>query len=196
MLHNFGAAAVSGDGLTPAAMGLYGWTTNPHYATASTAPLISGRVSFFRIPAWIVARAAVLNLYLFCSTAGVTLTAGQSFTALYTGAGVLVPGTISPDQSAAFGSLTLKQVTLAAPAAVAADPLGFIHLGLMSNGATPPQFRGGNIPAAFINAGIAGASPLLAGVDAQTALTAMPATINPAANSATPASPICVLVGP
>lgn len=185
---------VQGDGFTPASIGAYGWTQRPDTASTSTQLLISGRVAFFRIPGWLAAAAAVKNYWLFVSNAGATLTAGQSLAALYTGAGVLIPNTTSPDQSTAFTSLGVKQLTLAAAQAVAADPLGFIHLGIMSNGGTPPQFRGGN--SLLVNAGITGAAPLVAGIDAQIALTAMPATINPAANSATVGQQICAVVTP
>jgi hypothetical protein len=76
------------------------------------------------------------NILMIVSTAGVTLTSGQCFAGLYSGAGVLLSATA--DQSVAWQSTGVKTMALSATQAVVA---GTYYVAFYANGTTLPAFR-------------------------------------------------------
>lgn len=120
--------------------------------------------------------ASVTNVILSVITAGGTLTAGQCFAALYTGAGVRVG--VTADQAVAWASAGVKAMALASgPFACAA---GDYYVAAWFNGTTGPALmRSSGQGSGFINNGFA--TPNFLWATADTGLT----TTAPA-NLATP----------
>lgn len=138
-----------------------------HIASNNAIMPTAGRLEFIRIR--VPVSSSVTNITGFISTAGATLTAGQCFASLFTGAGVLV-GTTA-DQSGAWVSGGTKTMALASgPFSITA---GDYYVGMWYNGTTAPTWRvGTNSNTTLTNLGVA-APNLLAGT-ADTGLTTTP----------------------
>lgn len=148
------------------------WTPGDHNLKAWTQDLASmgsvnslGAAGVLQLARLHVATATnITNIILYCATAGVTLTAGQCFAALYTAAGARVD--VTADQAANWQSTGIRTMPLAGgPAAVAA---GDYYVGWWSNGTTQPAFLRG-VATALANVGLA--SPNLRFATADTGLT-------------------------
>lgn len=148
----------------------------PTAGTQGTAS-ISGKVMLARLE-WSKTQ-TVSTLWCAIHTAGATLTAGQNVAGLYTGAGVLIPGSTTPDQSTAWLTTGPCKMNLATPLSVPADPTGGIYVGLLTVGTTPAFFRGTNAGTQYANWGlVAGTDALNYCYDASTGNTALPASVN------------------
>lgn len=115
----------------PADNGFLAATYDPVVATASTV-LTAGTVHFARLR--VGSRVTVGNLCLYVLTAGVTLTAGQCFAALYAADRTLLG--VTADQATAWQSVGTKLMPLVTPVAV--NP-GEYLVAFWANGTTPPQ---------------------------------------------------------
>lgn len=147
---------------------LLAWTFDIAAAPNTTA-LTAGVLMMSRVV--LRAPATITNLVMNVGTAGVTLTAGQNFGALYDAAGVRQG--ITADQSANWTSTGLKTMPLTVPYVA---PAGSYLIALLANGTTPPSpNRGSGIAA--VNAGTAGATLRFAQTGA--GLTSPPASFVP-----------------
>lgn len=147
--------------ILPSDHGLIGWTCDPALLSQTTV-MTSGRLVGARI--YVPVATTITNILLLISTAGSTLTAGQSFAGLYTDAGVLLSG--SADQSTAFASTGTKTIALNTPQAVAT---GWYRAAAFSVGTTPPTLRGSS-SSAVGNVGFATPRFFLADTGLTTAL--------------------------
>jgi hypothetical protein len=145
-----GTSASAGAFQLPADRGYLAWTQPITVMGGSTVVPTAGLLNLRRIRR--VPAGPVTNIVTYISGAGVTLTAGQCFAALFTSAGVPV-GTTA-DQSVAWVSTGLKPMALAGgPYSVAA---GDYYVGFWFNGTTGPSIpRSGTINANLTNAGLA-----------------------------------------
>ena len=164
--------------IQPKDHGFLAWTFDPQSATGGQAPP-SGTlyVALLRLNVG----ALVSNVTLFISTAGVTLTAGESLFGLYTKAGALLSG--SADQSGVWTGTGIFTAALTTPQQCAA---GDYYVALYSVGTTPPVFGAGaagdgrvanailvspNLRSGFANAGLTNALPAnLSAMNAQRVL--------------------------
>lgn len=112
--------------------GLIAWSFDPQLQPGAGNPT-TGVLNLTRVQ--IRRPATITNLVTSIAVAGVTLTAGQNFAALYDSAGNRVG--VTADQTAGWGSAGNKTMALTAPYAAAA---GFYWVALLSNGTTAPQF--------------------------------------------------------
>ena len=133
-------------------------------ATGGTATATAGRLELVKLK--LLFPASVTNIIMGVVTVGNTLTAGQCFAALYTGAGALVG--VTADQAAAWVSTGVKTMALASgPFTMAA---GYCYVGFWYNGTTAPaMLRTGGISSAIQNVGTA--TPNLLHGSADTGLT-------------------------
>lgn len=131
--------------------GTYLTESFPGYvAQGSTIPGTAGRVEFVKLK--LLTPASVTNIVMHVVTAGSTLTSGQCFAALYTGAGSLVG--VTADQAVAWASGGFKTMALASgPFAMAA---GYCFVAFWHNGTTAPAWaRGANLNSGLINGTLA-----------------------------------------
>lgn len=112
--------------------GLITWSWDPHLQPGAGNPT-TGVLNLTRVQ--IRRPVTITNLVTSVAVAGVTLTAGQNFAALYDSAGNRVG--VTADQTAAWGSAGNKTMALTATYAAAT---GFYWVALLSNGTTAPQF--------------------------------------------------------
>ena len=134
-----GPQAVPGD------YGYLGWSYDPAWGSGNYAA-VSGTVAGVRL--WLPA-CTVTNLILHVTTAGSTLTAGQSFAGLYDGSNPAQLLGATASQSTAWASAGIKVMPLVTPVAV---PTGFYNICLFSVGTTPPNFaRVGSISSTALN---------------------------------------------
>lgn len=153
----------------PIDYGLVSWAYDPSSQLASMT-MTTGVIYMVKMK---FTAGTVSALGVSISAAGVGLTAGQSFLALYDNNGVLVGQTA--DQSVAWTSLGYKQANLVTPINVST---GYYHVAAFSNGATPPGIaRGNNIATtpSISNLNLTAANARWA--TAGTATTAPPASI-------------------
>ena len=155
----------------------YGWTAANRgflaenypvrLATGASVVATAGRVEITKIG--LPVGASVTNIILAVTVAGNTLTAGQCFASLYTGAGVLI-GT-SADQAASWVSTGLKTIALASgPFACVA---GNYYIAYWFNGTTGPTLaRASGNGSVFHNAGFS--SPNFLWATADTSITTTP----------------------
>jgi len=147
------------------------WTGEPAVYGAATTILASNGLMYV---ARIALREAktISTISMYCVVQGATLTSGQNFAALYSGAGALLSQSV--DQSTAWATIGLKAMTLAGPQAV---PAGYVYVGLWGNGTTLPTFaRASHQAAGLSNAGLAAPNLRFATADTGRTTTA-PATI-------------------
>lgn len=149
------------------------------YTSTNFTPATAGRLEFTKIK--LPVASVVTSIQSFVITAGSTLTAGQCFAALYTGAGALLAQTA--DQSGTWNSTGTKVMALAGGAQTLAA--GSYYIGYWYNGTTAPTWpRSTNIAAALTNQGFS-APNLLAG-NADTGLTTTaPSTMGAQTTTAT-----------
>lgn len=148
--------------------GLITWTQDPATCAAGQLVATAGTVNFARIH--LPEAKTITNILLFVSTAGVTLTSGQCFAALYTAAGALVASTA--DQATAWQSTGTKTMALSSAQPCAA---GDYLVAFFYNGTTAPTFLRG-VSQSAINAGLS-ASTSRYGTAATGQTTAMPGSI-------------------
>jgi len=160
---------------------LISWTMDPSLASASTALTTAGTLYAHKLH--IPEATTVTSILMHVITAGVTLTAGRCFAALYQNNTLLG---VTADQSGTWNSTGLKTMNIAGgPVAVAA---GDVVVGVWFNGTTGPAFLRGNIN--IPNMGIAAMSNYRFGI-ANTGLT----TTAPNPIAATTASGFPHLIG-
>lgn len=112
--------------------GLIAWSWDPSLQPGAGNPT-TGVLNLTRVQ--IRRPVTITNLVASVAVAGVTLTAGQNFGALYDSAGTRVG--VTADQTAAWGSAGNKTMALTASYLAAQ---GFYWVALLSNGTTAPQF--------------------------------------------------------
>lgn len=133
--------------------GLIAWNMDPAYNGGSTALPVAGTMTVMAVK--LAAAANITNIVMFMGTAGVTLTAGQCFAALYQGAGGALLG-VTADQSVAWATGGLKTMAISGgPVAAAA---GILYVGIWFNGTTGPGPSRGDTNGAKSNMGLAVAS--------------------------------------
>lgn len=154
---------------TGAGVGLKAWTGNPGYSSGSAA-LTFGAVQLNKV--WVRDAATVANLSIVVTTAGVGLTTGQNFAAIYDASGNQVA--ITADQTTAWGTTGAK--TMALTSSLSASSAGY-YVALLSNGATtaPSIAVHSNGAAAALNFGLSTGSSRALVTGAGN--TAMPSTI-------------------
>lgn len=148
----------------PADHGLIAWTQPLSTMSSATALTTAGTVYLRRLRR--VPACSVTSIIISVATAGVTLTSGQCFTALYTSAGVLVG--VSADQAAAWGTAGVKTAALVGgPFTLTA---GDYYVAAWFNGTTGPALiRAGSAIAAAANFGLA--APNLVTCSSSTSIT-------------------------
>ena len=142
----------------PADHGLTAWSYDPALAANSSIMPTAGLVQTVRIK--LNAATTITNLYLFCTTAGVTLTAGQCLAGIYQN-GTLLGTTV--DQSTAWTTAGVKTMALTTPVVVSGTDL---IIGFFYNGVTAPTFSRSAGTTALINANIAATASRFATADA------------------------------
>ena len=164
------ASALEMSAWMPGDYGLKGWSYDP--ATQSTTlTMATGTIYMSKIKLDV---GTITALGTGINTAGSSLTAGQSFMALYDNSGTLLGQTA--DQSANWTTVGYKQPSLITPVVI--STAGYYHVAQFSNGATPPVItRGSNLVASstLINLNLTPANARFA--TAGTATTAPPASI-------------------
>ena len=150
--------------------GLLGASASPWNTSSSTIMGVAGRLELSRLR--LPFPSSVTNIVMTVTTAGGTLTSGQCFAALYTGAGALVG--VTATQHTAWESTGAKTMALASgPFACAA---GLYYVGYWYNGTTAPTFRTAvTVTASHVNLGFS-APNLLAGTADTGLTTTAPAT--------------------
>lgn len=157
----------------PADQGYIAWSVDPVSASNATA-LTAGVMTLVRVVVRTQTAVTVNNLEIGVNVAGVTLTAGQNFAALYDSTGARLG--ITADQSGTWNSIGHKTMALTAPVAVSA---GKYWVGLVSNGATPPQIlRATTAAAGSANSKLTAANTRFGSIGA--GLTTPPVSITPA----------------
>lgn len=144
-----GSTVSAGAFQLPADRGYSAWTQPITVMGGSTVVPTAGLLNLRRIRR--VPAGPVTNIVTYVSGAGVTLTSGQCFAALYTSAGVPVGQTA--DQSVAWVSTGLKTMALVGgPYSLVA---GDYYVGFWFNGTTGPSLpRSGTINQILTNAGL------------------------------------------
>jgi len=137
--------------LSPADWGLLAESMNGMLLVGTSVPATAGTLYFVKLR--LLQPASVTNVLLFSGTVGSTLTSGQCFAALYTGAGAKV-GVTADQQSSWQGSTGLKTMALASgPFSCAA---GDYYVAWWHQGTTAPAWaRGASIGATQTNVGLA-----------------------------------------
>lgn len=171
-----GVLALSGievglDAWAPADHGMDAWAYDPVLVSTQTVS-VAGTLYAQRLKRR--SATSVTNVILHVGTAGSSLTAGQCFAALYTGAGVLVA--VTADQSGSWNSTGVKTMALVGgPYALAA---GDYYVAYFSNGTTPPSFGRVSTTGGSGGANTGLTAPNLRACSADTGLTtAMPSTM-------------------
>jgi len=164
------AGGVAG-GLVPQyAADLKAWTWDPCTdAGLSAVDQGTGRVHVSRIP--VPQRARIGNIWVHVFTGGVTLTAGQNLAWLARSGGIVIPGSVTGDQSGVWNSTGVKTMALAGGAIDLGDIAeGWLYVALLTVGTTPPLFRASTSNTGTANAGTS--TPTLRyGLDAATGVT-------------------------
>lgn len=164
-------AAVAAMPQLPADRGFLAWSYAPSAVSGSTALPTAGTLYLTRIRR--VPAGPVTSISIVLAAAGVTLTSGQCFVALFTDAGVLA-GT-SADQSTAWtGVAGIRTAALAG--GPYAHPGGDLYVGMWFNGTTGPTIPRFGAFAGMTNVGLA--VPNFESATANTGLTtAAPGTL-------------------
>ena len=157
---------------TLADYGAAAWTDDPSNFNGQTLTSpTAGTVYLVRLI--VPVAAAVTSIWMHVVTAGVGLTSGQCFAALYSSAGALLQTSV--DQATAWGSTGLKQMTITSQPLTA----GFCYVAQFQNFATSAaRFHAGSNGVAAINFGLAAANSRFASDSTNTGrTTTMPATL-------------------
>lgn len=151
------------------------WNYDPAFMSTGQV-LTTGVVYLVRIN--VRSPMTVTNVDLFLSTAGLSLTANESFAGLYNSSGTLIGATA--DQSTAWTSGSAVMKTMALVGGPYALSTGYYWVGIVSNGGTPPTLgRWSSFALGSSNAGLAAAGYRWATNGTGTAL----ANITPSANT-------------
>lgn len=168
------ASSVTTGGFLPAESNFIGWSFDPADTQAGAGVSAAGALQLVRVK--IPASVTVTNIVLHVAAAGVTLTSGQNFAGLYSGAGVLLgAGAVTADQSTAWQSTGVKTMPLTV-AQAATGP--YVYVGWFANasGSTPSFARASSFSPGLINTGLT--APNLRFATADTGLTtALPGSI-------------------
>jgi hypothetical protein len=154
----------------PAQQGFLAWNADPYVSTLSAAITNAGTLWTFRC--WTPVAITVTNVHVTVIGAGVTLTSGQNFAALYGTSGSLLSTT--GDQTTAWGSTGLKTMALGSAQAV---PAGFFDVALFWNGTTGPSLLRMNNNAIAGNIGLTGNGMRAAQTNNTGLTTTMPGTL-------------------
>lgn len=163
-------------GSKPADQNFLGWGYDPEHAS-STNILTSGTVYLHKL--WLSSGTTVTNLGWTITTAGATLTAGQSLMGLYNAAGSRLAQTA--DQAAAWTSTGFKYPALTGSVAIATS--AYYYVAILSVGTTPPTGASSPGLQTTYNANVTGAN--LRHAVGATAQTSLPASITMASNTST-----------
>jgi hypothetical protein len=158
--------------------GYLAWTFDPAQVSATGIAPGSGVVNLAKV--LVPQPISVTNVVLYVTSAGSSLTAGQSFAGLYNSAGTLI-GTTA-DQSSAWTSTGRKSMALTGGPFTLTP--GYYWVAFYSVGTTPPSFGKNNnaLDATFYNGTLSAARYRFA--TNGTATTALAATITPGSNTA------------
>lgn len=167
----------------PSDYGLAGWSYDPalcdNAVTVVNGTLYLNRVNIRR-------NVTVDNLAWMITTVGAAPVAGQNWVGLYTAAGSRIA------QANVDAQVTVTGFKATAVAAVALTP-GLYWVATLFNAGTPPQLLSG--VDSTVRPNLALANAVLRSAVNGTALTALPASITPASNTATGGKPQFVGVG-
>ena len=125
----------------PADIGLIACNFDPALAVTTSSVLNSNGVLYLQ-RVWVPATASATGMVIALTTAGATLTSGQNFAALYDSSANLVSGTQTADQSTAWTSTGVKQMTFAGGARSLSA--GYYWVAVWANGTTRPALVRGN----------------------------------------------------
>lgn len=157
--------------IEPSSYNYIGWNYPLFLASAGTVLGTAGTLYVCKVP--VPASTTITNVIINLANAGITLTAGQSFAALYSAAGNLLSTTA--DQSSTWTSGGNKIMALSAAQAVSA---GYVYIGFFSNGTTLPGPARTMANTSYANGGLSAANSLWATCSNGTGLTTtMPATL-------------------
>lgn len=140
--------ALLGNAFSPLDAGLIAWNADSSAIANTAAVTAAGTLHVMRIK--LHAPATVTNVHVVCSTAGVGLTSGQNFAALFSGSTGATRVGVTADQTTAWGTTGEKIMALASgPFSVSA---GDLWVALYANAATTlPQFRTLGAPTFTLN---------------------------------------------
>lgn len=152
------------------------WTFDPVQATANSVVPTAGTVYICRVHCPAVFTAT--NVILYTITAGGTLTSGQCFAGLYTGAGVLVASTADVSSGANSFAMSGSYTFALAGGPYASQPAGDYYVAFMFNGTTGPALaRATNSATNLVNMGLT--SPNYRFASANTGITtALPSNLS------------------
>lgn len=164
---------------TPLDYGAFAWTDDPGTLNGQTTTSpTAGTVYLTKL--MVPAACTVTSIWMNVVTAGVGLTTGQCFAALFSPAGALLQTTV--DQSTAWASTGNKQMTITGQALAA----GFCYVGQYQNltPGTNVRFHGGSNGIAAVNFNLSAAASRFATDSTNTGrTTTMPATLGTLAAS-------------
>jgi hypothetical protein len=158
--------------IEPSTYSYIGWNYPLFIASAGTVLVTGGTLYLCKVPVSI--STTITNVIISLANAGVGLTAGQCFAALYSGAGNLLSTTA--DQSGSWNSGGSKIMALGAAQAVSA---GYVYVGFFANAATTLPGPARTLAnTSYANGGLSAANSLWATCSNGTGLTTtMPATL-------------------
>jgi peptidoglycan/xylan/chitin deacetylase (PgdA/CDA1 family) len=171
-------------GPIPADFGYVAWSSDPG-ASAASAPLTAGTITLIAV--FLRKTATISNIIAQVTALGNTLTSSENFAGLYDSTGTLRG--VTADQTASWGSASVKTMALTTPYANA--PPGMYYVALLSNGTTAPTFRTTASTIAIANAGLSGASLRYASNGSGTTL---PGSLTLSSNAITNAQSVCVVL--
>lgn len=132
----------------PSDHGFITWSQDPATLRSAGDTTTAGVVYLVKLKVPVAGN--ISNLHVGVVTAGATLTTNQNFLGLYSSSGTLLA--TSPDMTTAFGTTGFKTGAIT-PTAVS---VGYVYLGILTNGTTPPIFGtgGGHGVATVTNANL------------------------------------------
>jgi hypothetical protein len=170
------AATSARAGSNPADQLFLAWGYDSEHAS-STNILTSGTVYLHKL--WLPAGSTVTSLGWTITTAGATLTAGQSLMGFYNAAGTRLA--VTADQSGNWTSTGFKNPAITAPLAITTSD--YYYVAILSVGTTPPTGASSPGLQTTYNAGVTGAD--LRHAVGATAQTTLPASITMSGNTST-----------
>jgi hypothetical protein len=162
----------------PLDYGALAWTDDPGTLNGqTTASPVAGTVYLVKL--MVPAACAPTSIWMNVATAGVGLTSGQCFAALFSSAGALLQ--VTADQSGAWNSTGNKQMTISSQAL----PAGVCYVGQFQNFATSgARFHAGSNGIVAVNFNLSAANSRFATDSTNTGrTTSMPATLGTLAAS-------------
>jgi hypothetical protein len=166
-----GSTAAVDHGYSPADYGLLGWVGDPGYLAGSLA-VTAGIIHLLKVK---LPKAVTISNIVHRQSGTPTLTADQNFAALFDAAGNRVA--VTADQTTAWGTSGTKVSALTSSYAASA---GFIYVGLLFNGSTPPNLPRYGQSTVFANVGLTAANLRFA--QSGSSLTSMPSSITMSSN--------------